>query len=152
MRIKCYTLYDITQTNVNFRKKNTEIVPADEMKKRSQQSNFETILQIINMRSQPEEISNSELTVINIDDLKDFNFGYLYEKSYNKTISKINVWSFTFSVDHADVFNNGINDLGSLSDDCNQVPMILRLEETFKLSNQMTISDEQRNIYFEILK
>ena len=45
MRIKCYTLYDITQTNVNFRKKNTEIVPADEMKKRSQQSNFETILQ-----------------------------------------------------------------------------------------------------------
>jgi hypothetical protein len=152
MRIKCYTLYDITQTNVNFRKKNTEIVPADEMKKRSQQSNFETILQIINMRSQPEEISESELTVINIDDLKDFNFGYLYEKSYNKTISKINVWSFTFSVDHADVFNNGINDLGSLSDDCNQVPMILRLEETFKLSNQMTISDEQRNIYFEILK
>jgi hypothetical protein len=152
MRIKCYTLYDITQTNVNFRKKNTEIVPADEMKKRSQQSNFETILQIINMRSQPEEISESELTVINIDDLKDFNFGYLYEKSYNKTINKINVWSFTFSVDHADVFNNGINDLGSLSDDCNQVPMILRLEETFKLSNQMTISDEQRNIYFEILK
>ena len=152
MRIKCYTLYDITQTNVNFRKKNTEIVPADEMKKRSQQSNFETILQIINMRSQPEEISESELTVINIDDLKNFNFGYLYEKSYNKTISKINVWSFTFSVDHADVFNNGINDLGSLSDDCNQVPMILRLEETFKLSNQMNISDEQRNIYFEILK
>jgi hypothetical protein len=152
MRIKCYTLYDITQTNVNFRKKNTEIVPADEMKKRSQQSNFETILQIINMRSQPEEISNSELTVINIDDLKDFNFGYLYEKSYNKTISKINVWSFTFSVDHADVFNNGINDLGSLSDDCNQVPMILKLEETFKLSNQMNISDEQRNIYFEVLK
>ena len=152
MRIKCYTLYDITQTNVNFRKKNTEIVPADEMKKRSQQSNFETILQIINMRSQPEEISESELTVINIDDLKDFNFGYLYEKSYNKTISKINVWSFTFSVDHADVFNNGINDLGSLSDDCNQVPMILRLEETFKLSNQMNISDEQRNIYFEVLK
>jgi hypothetical protein len=85
------------------------------------------------MRSQPEEISESELTVINIDDLKDFNFGYLYEKSYNKTINKINVWSFTFSVDHADVFNNGINDLGSLSDDCNQVPMILRLEETFKL-------------------
>lgn len=152
MRIKCYTLYDITQTNVNFRKKNTEIVPADEMKKRSQQSNFETILQIINMRSQPEEISESELTVINIDDLKDFNFGYLYEKSYNKTIKKINVWSFTFSVDHADVFNNGINDLGSLSDDCNQVPMILKLEETFKLSNQMTISDEQRNIYFEVLK
>lgn len=152
MRIKCYTLYDITQTNVNFRKKNTEIVPADEMKKRSQQSNFETILQIINMRSQPEEISESELTVINIDDLKDFNFGYLYEKSYNKTIKKINVWSFTFSVDHSDVFNNGINDLGSLSDDCNQVPMILKLEETFKLSNQMTISDEQRNIYFEILK
>lgn len=152
MRIKCYTLYDITQTNVNFRKKNTEIVPADEMKKRSQQSNFETILQIINMRSQPEEISNSELTVINIDDLKDFNFGYLYEKSYNKTIKKINVWSFTFSVDHADVFNNGINDLGSLSDDCNQVPMILKLEETFKLSNQMNISDEQRNIYFEVLK
>ena len=152
MRIKCYTLYDITQTNVNFRKKNTEIVPADEMKKRSQQSNFETILQIINMRSQPEEISESELTVINIDDLKDFNFGYLYEKSYNKTINKINIWSFTFSVDHADVFNNGINDLGSLSDDCNQVPMILKLEETFKLSNQMNISDEQRDIYFEILK
>lgn len=152
MRIKCYTLYDITQTNVNFRKKNTEIVPVDEMKQRSQQSNFETILQIVNMRSQPEEISESERTEISIDTILNFNFGYIYEKSYNKKIKTINVWSFTFSVDHADVFNNGIDDLGSLSEDCDQVPMILNLEESFKLPNQMNISDEQRNIYFEVLK
>jgi hypothetical protein len=152
MRIKCYTLYDITQTNVNFRKKHTEIVPSDEMKQRSQQSNFETILQIINLRSQPEEISESICEEVSIDKLENFNFGYLYKKSYNKNIDIVRVWSFTFSVDHSDVFNNGIDDLGNLSDDCDQVPMILKLEESLKLPNQMNFTDEQRNVYFEILK
>lgn len=152
MRIKCHTLYDITQTNVNFRKKFTEIVPADEIKQRSQQSNFETILQIINMRSQPEDISESEKIEIKIDDIDNYNFGYLYGKSYNKKLKMVNIWTFTFSVDHADVFNNGIEDLGNLLDDCNQVPMILNLDESFKLPNQMNISDEQRNICFEVLK
>lgn len=152
MRIKCYTLYDITQTNVNFRKKNTEIVPVDELKKRRQQSNFETILQIINMRSQPEEISESQPIEIIIDDIVKYKFGYLYEKSYNKKLKSVNIWSFTFSVDHADVFNNGIDDLGNLSDDCDQVPMMINLEESFKLSNQMNVTDEQRNIYFEVLR
>lgn len=152
MRIKCYTLYDITQTNVNFRKKFTEIVPADEIKQRSQQSNFETILQIVNMRSQPEDISESEKLEIKIDDIDNYNFGYLYGKSYNKKLKTVNIWTFTFSVDHADVFNNGIEDLGNLLNDCNQVPMILNLNESFKLPNQMNISDEQRNICFEVLK
>lgn len=152
MRIKCYTLYDITQTNVNFRKKFTEIVPADEIKQRSQQSNFETILQIVNMRSQPEDISESEKLEIKIDDIDNYNFGYLYGKSYNKKLKTVNIWTFTFSVDHADVFNNGIEDLGNLLNDCNQVPMILNLDESFKLPNQMNISDEQRNICFEVLK
>lgn len=152
MRIKCYTLYDITQTNVNFRKKFTEIVPSDEIKQRSQQSNFETILQIVNMRSQPEDISESEKLEIKIDDIDNYNFGYLYGKSYNKKLKTVNIWTFTFSVDHADVFNNGIEDLGNLLNDCNQVPMILNLDESFKLPNQMNISDEQRNICFEVLK
>ena len=150
MRIKCHTLYDITQTNVSFRKKNTEIVPADELKRRSQQSNFETILQIINMRSQPEDISNSQSIQVKIEDLEIFKFGYLHRKKYNN-LKFINIWFFTFSVNHSDVFNNGINDLGNLLEDCNQVPMILNLDESLKLSNQLNISDEQRNIYFEII-
>ena len=151
MNIKCYTLYDITKSNITFRKKFVEIVSTDERKSRSQQSNFETILQIINMRSQPENISEVEHIEIDTSDMEEYKFGYLYRKETIKD-NKISVWKFMFSIDHPDVFHNGIEELGYLLTDCEQVPMITGLDETFKLSNQMNVTAEMKNIYFEIVK
>lgn len=151
MNIKCYTLYDITRTNVN-RKKFTDSVSKEELRQRNQQSNLETIFQIINMRSQPENISEiKKLTVKCKNIIDNYDFGYLYTK--NIGVNKMfNIWTFTFSIEHPDVFNNGREELGNLISDCDQVPMIIELDESFKLSRQLNISTELRNIYFEIIK
>lgn len=151
MNIKCYTLYDITRTNINFRKRQTERVDANERKQRSQQSNLETILQIINMRSQPENLGDITIKKTPAVEMNKYNFGYLYDSEYHD-VSEISIWSFTFSVEHPDVFNNGVDSLGNLLNDCDQVPMITQLDESLKLSNQIDISTELRNIYFEIIE
>ena len=151
MNIKCLSLYDITQTNISFRKRSNEIIRDDERRARAQQSNLETILQIINMRSQPENISEIIRHRVDINDIGNYNFGYTYTGQYHD-INQIAVWSFTFSVSHVDVFNNGLDELGYLLTDSDQVPMITGLDESFTLSRQISISDETRNVYFEIIK
>jgi hypothetical protein len=151
MNIKCLSLYDITQTNISFRKRSNEIVREDERTARGQQSNLETIFQIINMRSQPENISEITRQQVAIKNMSDYRFGYTFTREYHK-IKTVNIWSFTFSVEHVDVFNNGLSELGYLLSDCDRVPMITELEESFKLSPQISISDETRNVYFEIMR
>lgn len=151
MNIKCLSLYDITQTNMSFRKRTNEIVREDERTSRGQQSNLETILQIINMRSQPENISPITRQQIDIKNMSNYKFGYTLSDEYH-SVENVNIWTFTFSVEHVDVFNNGIDELGYLLSDCDQVPMITDLLESFKLSNQISISDETRNVYFEIMR
>jgi hypothetical protein len=151
MNIKCYTLYDITKSNITFRKKFAEIVNEDERKSRSQQSNFETILQIINMRSQPENISEVERIQVDVKKLDEYKFGYLYQRDHKK-VKTATVWKFMFSIEHPDAFHNGIEELGNLLADCEQVPMISGLDESFALPPQMNITSELKNIYFEIVK
>jgi hypothetical protein len=151
MNIKCLSLYDITQTNISFRKRSNEIVREDERTSRGQQSNLETIFQIINMRSQPENISEITRQQVAIKNMTDYRFGYTFSRDYHK-IKLVNIWTFTFSVEHVDVFNNGLDELGYLLSDCDRVPMIIELEETFKLSPQISISDETKNVYFEIMR
>lgn len=151
MNIKCYTLYDITRTNVN-RKKFTDFVSKEEHQQRNQQSNLETIFQIINMRSQPEDISEVKKLTLKCNDIVDhYDFGYLYTNNVEDT-KLFNIWEFSFTIEHPDVFNNGINELGNLITDCDQVPMIIDLEESFKLSRQLDTSIELCNIYFEIIR
>jgi hypothetical protein len=151
MNIKCLSLYDITQTNMSFRKRTNEIVREDERTSRGQQSNLETILQIINMRSQPENISQITRQQVDVKNMSDYKFGYTLSDEYH-SVDTVNIWTFTFSVEHVDVFNNGIDELGYLLSDCDRVPMITDLLESFKLSNQISISDETRNVYFEIMR
>ena len=151
MNIKCLSLYDITQTNMSFRKRTNEIVREDERTSRGQQSNLETILQIINMRSQPENISQITRQQVDVKNMSNYKFGYTLSDEYH-SVDTVNIWTFTFSVEHVDVFNNGIDELGYLLSDCDRVPMITDLLESFKLSNQISISDETRNVYFEIMR
>ncbi len=103
------------------------------------------------MRSQPENISEITRQQVAIKNMSDYGFGYTFTREYHK-IKLVNIWSFTFSVEHVDVFNNGLSELGYLLSDCDRVPMITELEESFKLSPQISISDETRNVYFEIMR
>ena len=58
-RIECYTLFDITQTGVLNRSRPVDGQDLDQwVHKRNTQANFDTLLQIISLRSQPEIVSS----------------------------------------------------------------------------------------------
>lgn len=145
--LTCYTLFDITHTGViNRNKPGSEDDPNLWLYKRNTQCNFDTILQVINLRSQPEIIDKPEKIQIRFDEFE--NFGFLFEQKDNETYP---CWKFNFNIQHPSVFSDGINDLGSLYNDSDQVPMILCGTEWNKLPNFLDTSPELRNIYFKML-
>lgn len=143
-KIICYTLFDITQTNVPNRPCPSNIEDVSQwLYKRNTQANFDTILQAISLRSQPEYISIPQKFKINFEDFD--KFGFLYESE------EVSCWYFMFEVQHSSVFEDGIKDFGLLYDDCNEIPMILCGTEWDKLSNNLDTTPECKNIYFEKL-
>lgn len=146
--ISCYTLFDITQTNVLNRHRPVQDQAVKEwMYKRNTQCNFDTIQQAISLRSQPEVVRFPERTEIKFNKFTEF--GFLFEQLENETYPS---WSFDFTVQHPSVFYDGVNELGSLYRDCDQVPMIKCHTEWQQLPAFLDTSDELRNIYFKVLK
>lgn len=142
-RIRCYTLFDITRTGVLNRSNPVGDDIASWIKQRNTQCNFDTILQVISLRSQPEGVNiptSIELTDANADV-----FGFLYG------IEKVNLWKFEFEVQHSSVFENGIIPLGALYKDCEGVPMIICENQHSLCPKFLDISPELKNIYFEVL-
>jgi len=143
--ITCYTLFDITQTNVLNRHRpdmNQEL-----RYKRNTQSNFDTVQQAISLRSQPEIVRIPEKTQIKFSEFTEF--GFLFEQEEDETYP---CWSFDFTIHHPSVFYDGVNELGALYSDCDHVPMIKCGTEWDKLPAFLDSSDELRNIYFKVLK
>ncbi len=146
-KISCYTLFDITQTGVVNRSKpgiedNLEVW----LHNRNTQCNFDTIVQAISLRSQPEDITTPNLMKIKLSEFE--NFGFLFEEED----TEINCWTFDFTIQHASVYNDGITELGSLYSDCDQVPMIKTYTAWNKLPEFLDSTDELRNIYFKVVK
>jgi hypothetical protein len=142
--ITCYTLFDITQTNVLNRHRpdmNQEL-----RHKRNTQSNFDTVQQAISLRSQPEIVRIPEKTMIRFDEFTEF--GFLFSQFEDETYP---CWSFDFAVQHPSVFYDGVNELGALYSDCDRVPMIKCHTEWGHLPAFLDSSDELRNIYFKVL-
>lgn len=139
MRIKCLTLFDITKTDVSGRRNLLGTTTPEQDLARKQQSNFETILQIISLRSQPENITTPKL----IDDINS-----VWGKKY--VGPKFKTWSFTFDVNHSSVFLKDGVVFGNLIDDCAGVPMIVGLMEDVKVVQTLDCSDDYRNIIFEV--
>lgn len=143
--ITCYTLFDITSTGVINRGKPVDQDMEEWIYKRNTQCNFDTVLQAISLRSQPEIHRLPKLRKIRFDTFD--KFGFLFEQ---KGSEEYNSWSFDFTVQHPSVFNDGISELGALYSDCNNVPMIKCGTEWDKLDQFLNTSEELRNIYFEI--
>jgi hypothetical protein len=146
-KISCYTLFDITQTGVVNRSKpsaddNLEVW----LHNRNTQCNFDTIVQAVSLRSQPEDITIPSTTKIKLNEFD--NFGFLFEEED----VEINCWTFDFTINHPSVYNDGITELGSLYSDCDQVPMIKTNTAWNKLPEFLDSSDELRNIYFKVVK
>jgi hypothetical protein len=145
--ITCYTLFDITVTNVpNRQRPDIDKDPQEWYYKRNTQSNFDTIQQVISLRSQPEIIRKPSKMEIRFDTFTDF--GFLFEQHEDETYP---CWSFDFTVQHPSVFYDGIHDLGSLYRDCERVPMIKCHTMWDKLDTTLDSSDELRNIFFKTL-
>jgi len=143
-KISCYTLFDITQTGVvNRSRPDLEDDPEVWLHRRNTQCNFDTIVQAISLRGQPEDITVPSKSMITLEDSD--KFGFLLE-----TEESIPCWTFEFTIQHASVFNDGINELGSLYSDCNSVPMIKTNTAWNKLPAFLDSTDELRNIYFKV--
>jgi hypothetical protein len=78
----------------------------------------------------------------------DFDFGFLFEQIDDEVYD---CWTFDFDIQHPSVFNDGINEIGSLYSDCDNVPMIKCGTEWNKLPAFLDTSPELRNIYFKVV-
>jgi hypothetical protein len=119
LRVLCWTTFDITITGVknNFNINRLPFTdqagrqidaPAQWHHSRNQQRNWDTINQILSLRTLPHSITASER-----DDTGD-----------------VRIWRFEFSLDQEDALAEGSNIFGALERDCQGVPMITGLGET----------------------
>jgi hypothetical protein len=148
-KLRCCTLFDITKTgNIHRRPPingTTEQTKRWE-KTRNTQTNFDTIVQVVSLRSQPEDITDPVQEIIVFDSNLDM-FGFLFDSEDVAT----SYWSFEFTIPHDKVYDDGLNELGYLYNDCDGVPMIRVGTEWEKLSNFLDTTPELKNIYFEVI-
>ena len=145
-RIQCYTLFDITKTGIRQRTKVPDNMATESyINKRNTQANFDTILQVIGLRSQPEFITDPVCNVCNLNEIR--YFGFLY----NIDVEACNVYSFYFNIQHESVFDDGEDKFGYLYNDCCDIPMIQCPNTHKSLTQFLDISPELRNIYVEFI-
>ena len=134
MRVRCWTTFDITITGVknNFNinrlpftdQAGREIMTPEQWHhSRNQQRNWDTVNQLLSLRSLPHSISASQL----------------------QDKGDVKIWEFEFLVDHEDALAEGDNVFGALEQDCQGVPMITGLGET---PGQTQVLDPGSNIGF----
>lgn len=136
MKILCRTLFDCSQTGVTGSFKPSQLPFVDRTgseitdlvewnRARNQQRNFETIVQIISLRGQPNSITNPEC----VD----------------------GAWQFTFEVDATGVYstNGDLSNLDHLTNECAGIPMIVNLREHHDLAPALITQGKQTNIWFE---
>ena len=135
---QCLTLIDITKTGV--------LQYSDsKAKERNQHRNFETVCQIVGLRTQLFDIGR----VFKIEDteINNFNFGsyYLGEMGFN-----YNVWTFSFAIEFQGVYRLDNDPYGTIKKDFVNVPAILNLDEQMPSipHSLFHASGTYKNIYF----
>jgi hypothetical protein len=132
MKIQCQTLFDITSTGTTGHVKHNRMPYVDNAgtkitdigqwnRSRNQQRNWETVTQLISLRTQ-------------VDNLQE-------------PVKTQHCWQFEFEVENEDLFNNGADRLAVLKTDCQGVPMLTGLDE----SNNDTVLVVDKNIWFTIV-
>jgi hypothetical protein len=138
MKIQCRTLFDCNRTGVTGLFRSSEIPYTDRAgqmvhnqtdwnRSRNQQRNYETLLQIFGLRTQPQEIT--------------------------QPVCQNNAWQFSFEIETPGVFEVYGNDdiLAGLKVDCEGVPMMLNLTEQSIAVPVLTTSGEHQNIWFDAI-
>ena len=126
----CVTLVDITKTDaVRHYNSSMEESESDYNLRRNQHRNYQTMLQIIGLRSQPVYLTDP-VKFINRD-LADWDFGADF------TFTKETVWAFSFGFERPDLFLTEDHPFGGLLQDMHNVPIILNLMETAPIAEPM---------------
>ena len=107
----CVTLVDITATGIT----------RGDSKERNQQRNWESVLQVLGLKTQP-DIWESPERVEGLELADDSVIGSYFGDFYQGTHA---IWGFRFSSETDDVYT-----LDSLYEDFEQVPVVLGLDET----------------------
>ena len=136
MRFSCKTLFDITATGVTGHYKSSR-VPFKDLagtditneltwnRSRNQQRNWETLTQLIGLRTQIAKLDNP----FHLD----------------------KIWSFEFEVDATYVFGSEENPTELLLSDCDGVPMLVNLENKVDLEPFLIVNGVTQNIWFNLL-
>lgn len=143
--INCYTLFDITDTGIRSHIRSVKFPMKDKRGNqisnekewdcsRNQQRNWETLLQVISLRTQPLRIIGPRKVSV----------------AWKNSEERVYAWKFTFESEHDGVFDDGNAKLGHLIDDANGVPMIVGLTEYVKLTPQIMTKNNLVNTYFEV--
>lgn len=132
MKIKVTTKFDITPTGVigHFRPSRLPFNDlsgqsianeADWNRARNQQRNWETLTQLISLRTQAD---------------------------YSYPVRHRDHWTFVFSIDIETAMSDGADPMALLKQDCQHVPMLIGLNERNKKDTTLVID---KNIWFEIV-
>jgi len=128
------TLVDITATGVIRHTNENEL-------QRNQQRNWETVLQCIGIKAQPQHIDGPYI----VQDTEVDATSHFPEIYYGKQ----KCWVFSFGVEYEDVFLKNGDPVGALDDAFAQVPIICGLEETARFMLPIFYPyGSIKNIYF----
>ena len=138
MKIQCKTYFDCSPTGVTGHYRVSSIPFRDRVGKtiesqaqwnysRNQQRNWETLNQLISLRTQPENITPAR-------ELQ-------------------GIWTFEFEVEQPLVYSESgvVGDLTTLINECNGVPMITGLTESRTKINVLSTRGDDQNIWFSVL-
>ena len=135
MRVMCRTLFDCTWTGVTGHFRESQLpfttksglvlqTQADWNRARNQHRNWESLLQILSLRTQPMNVT--------------------------RPVKQSDGWHFEFEVEAEGVLGSefGSDNLAGLVADCEGVPMVTGLDEAHAVSATLHANGEDQNIWF----
>jgi hypothetical protein len=138
MKIACKTLFDCSVTGVTGHFRPSQIPFTDRAgqwvdtpeawhRSRNQQRNWETLLQVIGLRTQP--------------DITQY------------PVHQDNAWNFEFSTDAEGVYglDNNADPLAGLIQGCAGVPMVTNLCEQVSVKSVLCVNGNDQNIWFNTI-
>jgi hypothetical protein len=136
MKYVCNTLFDITATGITGHYKTSRIPFTDEAgqeiansddwnRARNQQRNWETLVQLISMRTQIFELTTP--------------------------VAEDKEWSFEFEVETPGIYGSDDNPVHILISDADGIPMINHLNNKPEIAPMLVIDGPNQNIWFSPL-
>jgi hypothetical protein len=131
-----FSLVDITPTGITRTGSNT-----DELE-RNQQRNWETVIQCMGLRTQPQNIRDPGSIEVDIND-QHFEFGDFYSGIQR-------VWTWSWAIEGPGVYDLLGKELAGLQQDFEQVPIVTGLNETARFMLPIFYPyGTIKNIYFK---